>query len=141
MEQNEEYYKFFDLIQRNNEQPMSSMYISFINENDEIVYELTDYYNTYLGCMKYAYLEYYGDKLCQRMVALDYPSCLSLSIVAGPGSWDFLRILYNKDGNISYLGSFSLQINYSYTMYTNEICWDCSSGFYNNSSPSLGGIC
>ena len=72
---------------------MHSAYVSFLNADNQIVYELTDYYQTYLGCVKYVYLEYYGDKLCQRLVALNYPYCLRLHL--NSTQWDFLRVIYN----------------------------------------------
>ena len=72
---------------------MSHVYLSFLDHGGNIVYEYTAFTDTYIGCMKHAYLEYYGDRLCQRMVSLDYPFCLSLHIVAGGTHWDFVRVV------------------------------------------------
>ena len=113
--------------------------MSFLDANGVILYEMTDYYDSYLGCMKYMYLEYYGNKICQRMVSLSYQWCMEQ--VVNSTMWDYVRVVFNQDGKIQYLGEFVLNLTYNYTQYTEHQCWDCTSGFYNPNATSIGKTC
>ncbi|CAL6000895.1 Conserved_hypothetical protein [Hexamita inflata] len=98
--------------------------VSYVDANDIILYEITNYLIAYTGCIAQEDIQIYDDKLCAIMKFENTRSdCVSRY---QPGnSISHVSIYFIKDGIFQFLGQYNIPEPINYTAGDIKYCFNC----------------
>ncbi|CAL6030516.1 Conserved_hypothetical protein [Hexamita inflata] len=107
------------------DQTYSTIVVSFLDENDVILYELSMYRTSLIGCLtKYSLHLYDGTKNCFRMQFEPRDDCRTQYLQTTDRN--SLTISYEKDLKSNLVGYFDFKVAQDYKKFDQEFCFDCS---------------
>ncbi|CAL5986664.1 Conserved_hypothetical protein [Hexamita inflata] len=121
------YTRFRDTIFVN-DSSFSLIILSFLDADDKILYEISQYGKVYMGCMAKQELKVYSDKVCAIMTFESRADCRQQ--YADSTARNHISLFYTQNKQFYFIGFFNFvrEINYSFPNY--ELCFTCDDQTY-----------
>ncbi|CAL5986640.1 Conserved_hypothetical protein [Hexamita inflata] len=122
------YTKFRDTTYKN-DTTYSLIVLSFLDDTDTILYEVSQYGKAYMGCVAKQRLQVYPSKMCATITFESRADCRQQYQDAT--ARNHISLYYTQDADFSFIGffNFALPVNYSYI--NNQICFSCDATYDN----------
>ncbi|CAL6030615.1 Conserved_hypothetical protein [Hexamita inflata] len=106
-----------------NDSTFSLIIASFMDANDNILYEICQFGKTYLGCVAKQYMEIFKDKMCVTNIFENRPDCRQQGQDANQRN--HISIYYKEAGIFYLLGYFNFLDAVVYADYSQKLCFTC----------------
>ncbi|CAL5989024.1 Conserved_hypothetical protein [Hexamita inflata] len=111
-----------------NDSTFSLIVLSFLDADEQILYEIIQYGKVYMGCMAKQELKVYSDKVCAIMTFESRADCRQQ--YADSTARNHISLFYTQNKQFYFIGFFNFvrEINYSFPNY--ELCFTCDDQTY-----------
>ncbi|CAL5982604.1 Conserved_hypothetical protein [Hexamita inflata] len=128
------YNRFRDTIFVN-DSSFSLIVLSFLDADEQILYEIIQYGKVYMGCMAKQELKVYSDKVCAIMTFESRADCRQQ--FADSTARNHISLFYTQNKQFYFIGFFNFvrEINYSFPNY--ELCFTCDDQTYDTTYTDI----
>ncbi|CAL6042025.1 Conserved_hypothetical protein [Hexamita inflata] len=118
-----------------NDSTFSLIVLSFLDENNNILYEISQYGKAYMGCMAKQELKVYSEKVCATMTFEPRADCRQQ--YQDSTLRNHLTLFYTQNKQFYFIGFFNFvrEVNYSFPNY--ELCFTCDDQTYDTTYTDI----
>ncbi|CAL6082287.1 Conserved_hypothetical protein [Hexamita inflata] len=106
-----------------NDTTYSLIILSFLDSNDNILYEISQYGKAYLGCISQQTLKLYNSQMCATIIFEDDPGCRLQ--YQDSTLRNHISLFYTHDHQFKFLGFYNFVQEVNYSHYETTICFTC----------------